>query len=408
MKILYNIIIWLYTITIRIVSLFNEKARLWVKGRKDWKSKLQEAVAVGDRYYWFHCASLGEFEQGRPIIEAIKKENKEIKIFLTFFSPSGYEVRKDYSYADHIMYLPSDSKSNVRYFLNMLNPEKAVFIKYEFWFNYLSELERRDIPHFLVSGIFRESQYFFKWYGKYFLRRLKGFTHLFVQDESSEELLKRHDVESASISGDTRFDRVYDISRSSKELKIIEDFASGGDLIIAGSSWPAEEDILARFIKVSPDNYKWVIAPHEIGEEHIKTIENKLSVSSIRYSMAKGKDLDQYRVLIIDNIGLLSSAYRYGKLAIIGGGFGKGIHNILEPASWGLPVLFGPNFRKFKEAGDLINYGGAVSFGNYEEFARVIGLLLSNPDELGKASEAATEFVKSNLGASKIVLDMVV
>jgi len=361
--VLYNIGIWFYSIVIHIAAPFSSKARLWVDGRKGWKGKLQKAFIETDRIFWFHCASLGEFEQGRPLIEAIKNKDSDIKILLTFYSPSGYEIRKDYIHADLIMYLPSDRKKNVKAFLKILKPEKVIFIKYEFWFNYISRLQELQIPVYLVSGIFRQGHYFFKSYGRKFLEKLAGFDHLFVQDMQSEKLLRDSGLRNVSISGDTRFDRVFEISQKSEELPLLKKFKGRNKLIIGGSTWPPEEEIICRYINEHEGNEKWIIAPHEIGEAHISKIEKLLQKNVIRYSEADNNTVHTYKVLIIDNIGILSSAYRYGDIAVIGGGFGKGIHNVLEPASWGLPVLFGPVHLKFREALELIAEGGAFSPG---------------------------------------------
>ena len=405
MRFIYTIGIRLYSFSIRIASLFNSRARLWIKGRRNWKAKLEQAFPEPGRTWWFHCASLGEFEQGRPLIEAIRKREPGVRILLTFFSPSGYEVRKNYEHADHIMYLPADTPSNVKYFLDTVKPDAALIIKYEFWFNYLAGLQQRGIRHYLVSGIFRNGQYFFRPSGRHFLKYLKGFSHFFVQDKESEELLRENDITNVTVSGDTRFDRVYEISRSSSEQEKVKNFCNKNKVIIAGSSWPAEEEMICRFINESPGDELWIIAPHEIGDDHIGAIGNKLTVPFIKYSEYDPGTSDIYRVMIIDNIGLLSSIYRYGDLAIIGGGFGRGIHNILEPASWGLPVIFGPNHHKFREAKEMLTTGGAFTFKDYSEFESLISKLGREKASLSKASERASGYVRSKLGATEIVID---
>jgi len=407
MMMLYNIGIWFYSLAIHIAAIFNEKARLWVRGRRGWKEKLYDAFSKNDRVYWFHCASLGEFEQGRPVIEGLKIREPEIKILLTFYSPSGYEIRRNYEHADLIMYLPADYPSNARSFLSIVKPEKVIFIKYEFWFNYIKQLRKQSIPLYLVSGIFRPGHYFFKFYGKRFLKALKDFEHLFVQDSQSESLLREHGVERITTGGDTRFDRVYEISQKAQELPLLKEFKGNMSLVIGGSTWPPDEEIICKYINDSKTDERWIIAPHEIGESHIAMIENLLSVAVIRYSAAKGKSLDAFKVLIIDNIGILSSAYRYGDIAVIGGGFGKGIHNVLEPASWGLPVLFGPEHIKFREALVLIKAGGAFSFNSYDEFANISDSLFGEPEGLKEASVSASVYVKSKLGATAIVLNTI-
>lgn len=385
-------------------SLFSGKARKWVKGRQGWRGRLKSFSKDGKKVVWMHCASLGEFEQGRPVIEKIRREQPEWKVVLTFFSPSGYEVRKDYRGADVIMYLPSDIPFNVRSFLDRLEPDLVLIVKYEFWYNYLNALRRRKIPTYLVSGIFRPTQYFFRWYGRFAGEILSVFTHIFVQDEQSGRLLRGIGFERYTVTGDTRFDRVSQIAAASKDLPAIEKFRGSEKLFVAGSSWEADEDIIIRYINENPGAMKWIIAPHEVDEAHIRQIERKIAAGSVRYSSFDPTD-DTGRVMIIDNIGMLSSVYRYASMAAIGGGFGKGIHNILEPACWGIPVLFGPNHGKFREAGDLEARGGALSYDSFETFSSAVNKYLADNAALTAAGNACASYITENKGATDRVYE---
>jgi 3-deoxy-D-manno-octulosonic-acid transferase len=404
MALVYNLVIYITILLISIASLFNKKASFWVKGRKKWASRLKESIQSDQKIIWFHCASLGEFEQGRTLIEELKKRAHDIKIVLTFFSPSGYEIRKDYEYADYILYLPADTPGNAKCFISIINPVAVVFVKYEFWNNYISELTRKGIPLYLVSGIFRPEQHFFKWYGGFFRKMLKSFTHIFVQDSISSDLLLTIGIKDITIAGDTRFDRVSQIAKEAKNLELIEKFRGSEKLFLAGSSWKQDEEIIAGFINADPNKMKWVFAPHEIDKSNIDRLERLLKTNVVRYSCFN-EDSHHARVLIIDNIGILASAYRYSHIAAVGGGFGKGIHSILEPACWGIPVLFGPDYKGFKEAFDLIDRGGAFCFRNLEDFRVTLNELLEN-DELYKASsDATTGYINENIGATEKILN---
>jgi len=403
MKYFYNLVILVYALAVRLMAPFNSKARLWVNGRRDWASMLKEKVRPGDTNIWIHCASLGEFEQGRPLIEAVKKMRPEYKIILTFFSPSGYEIRKNYVNADYVCYLPADTPGNAGKFVELANPSAAIFVKYEFWNNYMLQLKNKGIPLYLVSGIFRKDQHFFKWYGGFFRRMLFRFSHIFVQDASSADLLKAIGIENVTAAGDTRFDRVIQIAGSAGYLPHIELFRGGEKLFIAGSSWHQDEEIISRYINLNPGRMKWVLAPHEIDKGNIDRIEKLFSTSVARFSEFSEKSHDA-RVLIIDNIGMLSSAYRYAYIAGIGGGFGKGIHNVLEASCWGIPVLFGPNHKKSREAVDLISIGGARPFSTFEEFSRIIGDWLSGGEEYTKSARNAAKYVNDNAGATDKIL----
>ena len=412
MRFLYNLTVFLYSVALHVAALFNSKAKLWVDGRKNifdrLKSKLQNRVQ--ENIVWFHCASLGEFEQGRPLIEKIKSQHPEYKILLTFFSPSGFEIRKNYAGADYIFYLPIDSPKNAKKFVDIVNPKLVFFVKYEFWFNYLNEVNRKNIPLYLVSGIFRKEQHFFKWYGGWFKEQLHCFKAFFLQDQSSFELLKSIGLENCHITGDTRFDRVFEISQNTKPIPIIEQFKQSSTLVIVGSSWPLDEQLIADFLENPAHHFlnsKLIIVPHEIGEDHIQSVIKRFSFyTCVRFSQAHAVDLVDAQVLIIDNIGMLSSIYKYGTAAYIGGGFGKGIHNILEAATFGLPVIFGPNYQKFSEAKELIHLGGAFSVKDERELAKIVHLL-NNKDVLQTATHIAKQYVISRIGATDKILSYI-
>jgi len=407
MKYLYNLGILIYVLAARLFSPFNSKARLWASGRKGWELQLKEKVSREKTNIWIHCASLGEFEQGRPLIEAIKKIKPEYRIILTFFSPSGYEIRKNYSNADYVCYLPADTPGNARKFIHLVNPEAVIFVKYEFWNNYTLLLKKSGIPLYLISGIFRKEQHFFKWYGGFFKKMLFRFSHIFVQDTESKDLLKGIGIENITMAGDTRFDRVVEIADSAKDIQQIELFRGGEKLFLAGSSWHQDEEIIARYINLNPDRMKWIFAPHEIDKANVTRLENLFSVRVARFSEFTEKSAE-VRVLIIDNIGMLSSAYRYAYIATIGGGFGKGIHNVLEAACWGIPAVFGPNHKKFREAVELISLDGARCFNTFEEFSGIIDSWLSDRDEYLRYARNAAKYVKENTGATNKILNKIV
>jgi 3-deoxy-D-manno-octulosonic-acid transferase len=358
------------------------------------------------KYIWFHAASLGEFEQGRPMIETIRKRYPQYKILLTFFSPSGYEVRKNYEGADVICYLPFDTPFKVRKFLNLANPYMAVFIKYEFWLNYLTELKRRGIKTYLISAVFRPGQLFFKWYGAWYRKALLCYERLFVQDEDSRKLLAGYGIDNVEVCGDTRFDRVLEIQRNARLMPEVESFAEEGKLmLVAGSSWPEDEEFIIPYFNTHPE-VKLIIAPHEIHREHLLYIQSLLNRPSIRLSESSEESLRTNDCLIIDSFGLLSSIYRYGDVAYIGGGFGGGIHNTLEAAVYGIPVVFGPKYHKFKEAKSLINYGGGFSVDNEAAFAGCLNNFISDPESRRIAGAAAGDFVYKNAGAIEKILSL--
>ncbi len=402
---LYRSALKLFSVAAKAAAVFNPKARLFVEGRNSIFPEIQKAVASGRKpRAWFHCASLGEFEQGRPVIEKFKEAFPAYEIFLTFYSPSGYEIRKNYALADYVFYLPIDSEFNAKKFIDLVNPQLAVFIKYEFWHFYLSELKQRGIPVISVSSIFRPGQLFFKSYGGFYRQMLGFFEHFFVQDASSKQLLQDIGVKNVTVSGDTRFDRVYALGQSSKDIPVIDRFKNGKQLMIIGSSWKEDLEVLIPFINADQNDFKFVIAPHEVNETNISAIENSVKLPAIRYSKTDDQDLSGYQVLIIDNIGLLSSLYKYGAYAYIGGAFGKGLHNILEAATYGMPVVFGDrNYSKFKEARDLVAQGGAFAIGNTAELNGVF-ISLANPDTLLEVGRKNSAYVRQNIGATDEII----
>ena len=466
---MYNIAIYIYLIGVAIGSLFNKKIKKMWRGEREAVDLLKEKVDPTAKYVWFHAASLGEFEQGRPLIEQLRATHPEYKILLTFFSPSGYEVRKNYEGADIVCYLPLDTIRNARRFLRAVHPVMAFFIKYEFWYNYLHILRHRGVPVYSVSSIFRPGQVFFKWYGRNYAKVLHCITHFFVQNEVSLQLLKGIGIDEATVVGDTRFDRVLQIKEQSKELPIVEAFkgingkgdackgalsedackrdlskdackdglsedackdglsedackdglsedACKGDLsengckgckvFVAGSSWQPDEDIFIRFFNDHPD-WKLIIAPHVIGEDHLAYILDKLQMKAVRYTQATEQSAAEARCLIIDCFGLLSTIYRYGEIAYVGGGFGVGIHNVPEAAVWGVPVLFGPNNKRFQEAQDLLACKGSFEVTDYDSFNTIISRLISDDKFRHQCGEASANYVKSRSGATDIIMKSV-
>lgn len=387
-----------------LASVFNKKACQKIKGHSEIFNTLRQKADPSARYLWFHAASLGEFEQGRPIIEAIRRNNPEYKILLTFFSPSGYEVRKDYNQADIVCYMPFDTAANARKMLRLVNIERAFFIKYEFWPNFLRVMHRNGVKTYSVSSIFRKEQHFFKWYGGLFRRALRNIEHLYVQDENSRELLAGIGIANVTIVGDTRADRVLQIAAESKELPLIEKFSSNSRVFIAGSSWPADESLFIQYFREHAD-WKLIIAPHVIAESHLAEIEQKLEgFRSLRYSKVTPENIDGAQVLIIDCFGLLSSIYRYGQIAYIGGGFGVGIHNTLEAAVYGIPVVFGPNNQRFREARQLIMRGGGFEINDFNSLKTILDRFLSDPVYLKESGKAAGDYVQFSKGTSELIV----
>lgn len=416
MRALYSLNIFFYGIIIRIASLLNTKAKLWIKGRKNLFSELEKKLSGNTQpIAWFHCASLGEFEQGRPLIERFRKENPDYKILLTFFSPSGYEIRKNYPGADIICYLPLDTPGNAKRFVQLVKPAIAVFVKYEFWLNHLSEISAAKIPHILVCAIFREEQVFFKGWGGMFRKALQDYSFIFTQEENSVRLLKSIGITKTEIAGDTRFDRVIEIADSAKEIPVAAAFSGESkNVLVAGSSWPADEELVfPAFAKQFAKGWKMIVAPHELGESHLVSIEKNFqncglkTEDVIRFSKAKTENISSAKVLLIDNIGMLSSLYRYGKIAYIGGGFGKSIHNILEAAVYGMPVIFGPAHKKFNEANAILKRGCGIAVYSGNDIEKAIDELIGNPEKLKTLSEDAYKFVQAEKGATEKILEKI-
>lgn len=403
MKVLYRISIFFLGLGLRFMSLFNPKAREFVTGRKGLFRKIANALKGNtDPIVWVHCASLGEFEQGRPVIEALKAEFPAYKIFLTFFSPSGYLVRKDYPKADYVFYLPLDTRANARRFVAVVKPRLALFVKYEFWFFYSRALKKRGIPLISISSIFRPDQFYFRKTGSFNRKILKNVTHFFVQNQESVELLRSINLYKATLSGDTRFDRVKEVADRREEIEIARKFKGDEKLLVVGSAWQEDLEILRPFI--NENRLKFIIAPHEINDQHIAELQRSFTVQSIRYSQAANVDTEEYSVLIIDNVGLLSRLYRYGEFAYVGGAFGKGLHNILEAAAYGIPVLFGDrNYGKFQEAVDLINRGGAFTVSDYPDLKQKYELL-NEPETFFLACEVCRQYVEENTGATEKIM----
>lgn len=402
MRFLYNLGIGAYSLAIKLAAPFYEKAGLLRKGRKEVWNKIRNFQRGKERLVWFHAASLGEFEQGRPVIEKLKQIQPETRVLLTFFSPSGYEIRKNYNGADYILYLPADTPRNARKLINAFRPDAAVFIKYEFWYHYLHELNKNNIPVYLISAIFRPEQPFFKNWGRLHRQMLSFFRCLYVQDKRSVELLENIGIQNVKLTGDTRFDRVKQIASHAKTIQKAEQFCQGQPTVVCGSTWPPDEDILMEYINHYSGNYKWIIVPHEIHETHIKSILTKCHKRIALYS-EENRNFADAEVLVIDCIGLLSSIYQYGKIAYIGGGFGVGIHNTLEAAAYGIPVIFGPKYRKFNEAVALIEQGGGFSIQNGKDLQELLNSLIGSPSITATAGEKALQYVNSQLGATDII-----
>jgi len=406
MYFLYNIVVTLVQFLLRIIAIFNSKISLFVKGRKETFFKLKQAISKNDDVFWFHCASLGEFEQGRPIIERIKKENPKLKIVVTFFSPSGYEVRKNYKIADVVCYLPLDTKKNVQLFLDIIHPELAFFVKYEFWPNYLKELKKRNIKTLLISGIFRENQVFFKFYGSWMRKSLKAFTQFFVQDENSKRLLNSINFNNVKLSGDTRFDRVFEITNQNNELKFINEFKNNSKVLVAGSTWKDDEIMLVNYInKESLNNEKFIIAPHNIHPQDIQKLKNEIKKSVVLYSEMKGKNLQDFQVFIVDTIGILTKIYSYATIAYVGGGYTKtGVHNVLEPATFGVPIIIGPNYNKFKEAVELVESKSCFVANNSEKLSLHLKKIFLQNETRELAGNTAKKYVEERTGATAKIL----
>jgi 3-deoxy-D-manno-octulosonic-acid transferase len=400
----YNLAIHLFIFGARVASLFNQKARALVSGRKNLLITVQRQLASNTApIVWIHCSSLGEFEQGRPIVERLRKEFPAHKILLTFFSPSGYEVRKNYAGADYVFYLPFDTPSNARKWVEVTKPALAIFVKYEFWYNFTAALKEARIPLISVSAIFRPEQMFFKRGGGILRRTLKNISHFFVQNHASAKLLQEIGITNVTIAGDTRFDRVFEVTSSKEKILAAEQFKSGEKTMVAGSVWPEDMDVLAPFITETP--IKFIIAPHEISEGFLSDIEKNVVGKTLRFSKSSSEEeLESAKVLLIDNVGMLSKLYRYGEFAFVGGGFGKGLHNILEAACYGIPVFFGnKNYQKFAEANELIMHGGAFEVNDFSDLRAKYGMV-NLPENFMLACEVTRNYVLSNLGATDKII----
>ena len=403
---IYNLIIYIYQFGLRIAALFSDKPAKMVKGHREVFNLLQANIEPDKKYIWFHAASLGEFEQGRPLIEQIRRQYPQYKIVQTFFSPSGYEVRKNYQGADLVCYLPMDTPANAARFVRLLNPCMVFFVKYEFWKNYLTCLANNGIPVYSVSSIFRKNQIFFKWYGKDYRKVLTTFRHLFVQNEESKALLEGIGIKNVTVVGDTRFDRVLDINKAAKELPLVASFKGDSKTFVAGSSWGPDEDIIIDYFNQHPE-MKLVVAPHVVNETHLEEIIGKLKRPYVRYTECTPEKAIKADCLIIDCYGLLSSIYRYGDISYVGGGFGVGIHNVLEAAVYSIPVIFGPNNKKFREAQHLLEKKGGFEIVGKEDFNSLMDRFLTDSEALASAGKAAGDYVKLNAGASDIIMNSV-
>jgi 3-deoxy-D-manno-octulosonic-acid transferase len=405
MLFLYNIVIQITGSLLNFIALFNSKIKLFVEGRKIVFPTLEQKIKPSDKTIWFHAASLGEYEQGLPVVEKIKEEYPLHKIVITFFSPSGYEVRKNNTVADATVYLPLDSKKNAQRFLKTVHPDMVFFIKYEYWLNYLNELHKQNTPTYLISGIFREQQMFFKWYGGFYRKALDAFTYFFVQNEESKKLLQQLGKTNLAVSGDTRFDRVTAILEKDNTLDYISQFKNDTLTIVVGSSWPKDEALLLDFINTNTLNVKFIIAPHNIKGDQIEQLKNIITKKTVLFSEKQGKNLPDFDVFIIDTIGILTKIYSYADIAFVGGGFGKtGVHNLLEPATFGVPIVIGPNYSNFAEATALVNMGGCISVSDKAELIDAFKDLIIDPNFRSEKGHICSTFVQMNKGATNIIM----
>jgi len=405
MLFLYNIVIQITGLTLNFIALFNSKIKLFVSGRKNVFDILEQKIKPSDKTIWFHAASLGEYEQGLPVIERIKEEYPSHKIVVTFFSPSGYEVRKNNAVADATVYLPLDTKKNAQQFLELVHPDMVFFIKYEYWLNYLNELHKRKTPTYLISGIFREKQMFFKWYGGFYRKALDSFTYFFVQNEGSKKLLQQLGKTNVAVSGDTRFDRVAAILEKDNTLDYISKFKNNTLTVVVGSSWPKDEALLLDFINSNTLNIKFIIAPHNIKSDQIEQLKNSITKKTVLFSEKQDKNLGDYDVFIIDTVGILTKIYSYADIAFVGGGFGNpGVHNLLEPATFGVPIIIGPNYSHFTEAIALVNMGGCISVSNTTELNDAFKNLITDASFRSEKGHICSTFVSMNKGATTMIL----
>ncbi len=404
MYFLYTLLTQFISILLPVIAQFNPKMKRFVEGRKNVWHQL-ETIKKTDKTIWFHAASLGEYEQGLPVIKKIKENYPTHKIVLTFFSPSGYEVRKNTPFADVICYLPLDIPTNVNRFLTMVNPEMVFFIKYEYWPNYLKALKKRAIPTYLVSGIFSEKQVFFKWYGGFYRNCLTAITHFFVQDEASKKLLNQLHINRVTVSGDTRFDRVSEILLTDNTLDFIARFTQNKTTVVIGSSWAKDEELLLEYINKSTHDVKWIIAPHNIKSDQIERLQKSCNKKVVLFSEKENKNLADYDVFILNTVGILTKVYSYASIAYVGGGFSSGIHNVLEPATFGVPIIIGSNFQKFNEAKQLVEIGACVSVSDFETLKISLDNLITNTAERIEKGKLAARFVQDNAGATAKIMN---
>lgn len=407
MHILYNVFIALYRAAAFVASFFNQKAKLWLDGRKGWENRMKQAIHPDDKLIWVHCSSLGEFEQGRPVMEKIKKDFPEFKLAVSFFSPSGYEVRKEYVGADYIFYLPADSTSNARKLIQLLHPEILVLVKYEYWYNLLGELKKAEIPVIVISALIKGNEIFLRSWGKWFKKRIDGISHFFVQNEKSKQLLEANGIRDVSVSGDTRFDRVKEIRAENAKVDFVEKFKGDSRLIIAGSTWPEDEELLVRFVNEKlPKDWKLLIAPHNIDAKRIRSTAEKMNKSVVIYSTAEEETLKNANVLFVDSVGLLNKIYAYADISFVGGGYTKtGVHNVLEPAVFGVPVLFGPTYDKYLEVIELLESKGGFSFSDYREFEGILLLWITDEKERKKVGKAAERYIYGKPDSVGLIMD---
>ncbi len=407
MQALYTFFIQMYGFAVSIAAYFNPKANLWISGRKNWKNKMKQAISPDDKVIWVHCSSLGEFEQGRPVMEKIKKEFPYHKLAVSFFSPSGYEVRKDYQGADYIFYLPLDTPKNAKQLIKILHPEVLILVKYEYWYNLLKRLQKKDIPVIVISAVIKEDNLFFRPFGSWFRKIIAGIEHFFVQDNDSKNLLESIGIEKVTVSGDTRFDRVKEIREANARVEFIEKFKGNSKLIVAGSTWPDDEEILVKFIHEKlPDDWKLIFAPHNIKEKEIISLSEKINKKTAVYTKSDQNQIENSQILILDTIGMLTKIYAYSDLSYVGGGFTKtGVHNTLEPAVFGVPIIFGPNYENYFEAIDLLENQGAVRFIDQYDFDQKMTNLIENEDERKLRGNAAENYIQGKPNSTELIID---
>lgn len=407
MNIIYNLFISLFGLGITIASRFNPKAKLWIEGRKGWEEKLRKKISPGDKVIWVHCSSLGEFEQGRPVIEKMKENFPNHKIAVSFFSPSGYEVRKDYQVADAIFYLPLDSEKNMKSLIKILHPEILILVKYEYWYNLLGILAKKQTPVIVISAIIREDNLFFRNWAGWFRKRMGSISHFFVQDEDSQKLLESINIQATTVAGDTRFDRVKEILDSDNQLEFAQIFKGTSQLIVAGSTWPDDDEILTHFINSKlPQDWKLIFAPHNIDRKKIEQLTEKINLPTSVYTETPTSEMKDSRVLVVDTIGILTKIYAYADIAYVGGGFTKtGVHNTLEPAVFGIPIIFGPNYENYFEAIDLIENKGAERFKDQYDFDEKMEKLVSDETERTKRGKAAADYIRQKPNSTNLIMN---